>query len=72
MSAAAVRPESPPAELADRTEGWGVYGNIYLYPSYRDTGTWPANVEGHTLVDEQPETSDTRDDGWFRDGEVID
>ncbi len=71
MSEPAVRPELPPAELRDRNEGWGMFGGIYLYPSYKDTGEWPATVSGHELIDEQPETSDTRDSGWFRDGEII-
>lgn len=72
MSSPAVRPETPPAELADRQEGWGDLGHIFLYPSYKDDGTWPATVNGHTLVDEQPELSDERDTGWFRSGVEVD
>jgi hypothetical protein len=71
MPAPAVRTATPPSDLADRSEGWGSFGGIFLYPNYRDTGVWPANVVGHELVDEHTETSDTRDTGWFRSGELI-
>ena len=72
MPAAAVRAETPPQDLRDRNEGWGDFGGVFLYPVYKDTGSWPATISGHVLANEHPETNDTRDTGWYRDGEVID
>lgn len=65
MPTPAVRAETPPQDLRDRNEGWGQFGGIFLYPSYKDTGTWPATVEGHTSEDWPPELSDIRDGGWW-------
>ncbi len=67
MPAPAVKSLLPPAELRDRTEGWGEFGHINQYPDFRDTGVWPAEVIANDALDnEQPEVSDERDHGWWR------
>lgn len=78
-----VRASNPPAELADRSEGWGRFGRIQDYPEYKDDGEWaeyptllfPSSVmhnEEYPL--EHPETSDrvwARTDREITDDEVI-
>lgn len=69
MPARAVKPELPPVELGDRSEGWGMLGLIRNYPSYKDSGTWPEIPEHNSEFPlEQPETSDG---DWYRNGELI-
>lgn len=71
MPAPAIKSLLPPAELRDRTEGWGDFGHINQYSDYRDTGVWPADIVRDEQETEQPETSDLRDNGWWRSGILI-
>lgn len=58
MPAPAVKPELPPVELRDRTEGWGLLGRIYGYPEYSDDGVWPIVVQHQDEFQDYPtETS---------------
>lgn len=57
MPADAVKPESPPSELNDRSEGFGTFGRIVGY-TQKDDGEWPAEVVRlGELPTEHPETS---------------
>jgi hypothetical protein len=73
-----VRAQTPPAELADREEGWGTFGQVRLYPSYKDDGEWPNYpislypsdvMHNEDLILEHPETSDGP---WYRVTRTID
>lgn len=59
MPSPAVKPVTPPTELMDRTEGWGLLGRIYGYPEFKDDGEWPLVVVHQDETEEYPtETSD--------------
>lgn len=58
------KPETPPAELADRQEGYGAPGFILGYPEYRDDGVWPSSVVRGPFDPQPSETSDDREGGW--------
>lgn len=62
MPASATRPELPPAELSDRSEGLGSLGQIVGYADYRDDGVWP----GHQFSVRDEEPSETLDGTWYR------
>jgi hypothetical protein len=77
MPAPAELPLVPPAELADRAEGWGVLGRVLRYSVYHDNGVWPPHpddlypsdvMHNEVLREEHPETSDGN---WYRNGELI-
>jgi len=64
MPANAVRDEFPPDVLADRQEGFGQTGCIVGFPTYGDSGQWPATVShNRTFIYEHSEIDD-RD--WWR------
>lgn len=75
MPAKAVKPELPPVELRDRTEGWGQFGHIFNYPAYRDDREWTYMRDGSAIViirpEFNPEPSETSHGEWFRNGELI-
>jgi hypothetical protein len=62
MPAPAVKPELPPAELRDRSEGWGRQGRIEGYPEYGDDGEWPEEVNHQLEFELYP--SETSDGIW--------
>jgi hypothetical protein len=64
MTTDAPKPLVPPAELADRSEGFGDLGVILGYPQYTDDGVWPDAVERNNVQPE--EHSETSDRQWFR------
>lgn len=69
MPTKAPKPTLPPQDLRDRQEGFGTLGVIIGYPEYRDSGLWPSAPEHRDEFDfEPPETSDTREAGWKREG----
>lgn len=51
MPAPAVKDLLPPADLRDRTEGWGTSGHINQYSDYRDDGVWPAEIERQDTIE---------------------
>lgn len=65
MPAKAVKPEFPPSELSDRSEGWGWFGRIYEYDGYVDDGIWQDTVVRLDEFEDWPtEINDHRDNGW--------
>lgn len=78
MPKPAVKATAPPAELSDRSEGWGRFGHIFGYPEFVDDGEWsdyptslfPSVVmHNEELPLEHPETSDGP---WYRVTRTID
>lgn len=69
MPEPAVRPETPPTELSDRSEGWGSSGSIRDYPTYVDNGTWPAIVVH--LDEYEPWPSEVYEGNWYHLGELL-
>lgn len=62
MPSPAVKPELPPSDLIDRSEGWGRFGRIEGYPDYRDDGDWPEDVIHQQEFDFYP--TETNDGEW--------
>lgn len=70
MPEPAQKPVTPPSPLADRSEGWGVTGQIVGYQTYKtgpgeilvtgsDDGSWPYEITRTQTFEPWPtETSD--------------
>jgi hypothetical protein len=54
MPEPAIKPETPPIELTDRSEGWGITGNVRGYSGYGDTGEWPHTIVRNKEFDSNP------------------
>ena len=61
MPAKAVKPESPPSPLDDRSEGWGIAGRVKGY-NIKDNGEWPVSVVDQANFPDYP--SETLDGTW--------
>jgi hypothetical protein len=68
MPAPSVKPESPPAELLDRSEGWGTIGTIFGYPENTDDGEWPFAIVHNSEFDDWP--SETSHGQWSHEVDI--
>ena len=68
MPAPAVKAESPPVELTDRSEGWGRLGRVEGYPDYKDDGEWPIVIVRQEDFADYP--TETLDGTWSH--EILD